>query len=170
MLYKNKKLFYETHTQLTFNNHKYCGSCWAHSSMSALADRIKIARLLQGDSYTTDINLSIQFLLNCGPGSCHGGSALHAYQFIKEFGYVPFDTCQNYLACSEESLEGFCPFADTKCNEMSICKTCSRDENGRGYCKPVSFMIDTHLQKVHYFCLSNQSLCIDNFIPKCDHR
>mmetsp|Transcript_26869 Transcript_26869/g.39782 ORF Transcript_26869/g.39782 Transcript_26869/m.39782 type:complete len:346 (+) Transcript_26869:154-1191(+) len=117
---------------------QYCGSCWAHSSMSSLADRIKIARLLQGDRYTTDINLSIQFLLNCGPGSCHGGSALHAYQFIKEFGYVPFDTCQNYLACSEESLEGFCPFADTKCNEMSICKTCSRDDNGRGYCKPIT--------------------------------
>jgi len=117
---------------------QYCGSCWAHSSMSTLADRIKIARLLQGGKYTTDINLSVQFLLNCSPGSCHGGSALHTYKFIKEYGYVPFDTCQNYLACSEESMEGFCPFVETQCTEKNICKTCSRDENGIGHCKAVS--------------------------------
>ena len=117
---------------------QYCGSCWAHSSMSTLADRIKIARLLQGNNYTADINLSVQFLLNCSPGSCHGGSALHTYKFIKEYGYVPFDTCQNYIACSEESIEGFCKFVDTKCTEKNICKTCSRDENGIGHCKAVS--------------------------------
>lgn len=39
-----------------------CGSCWAHGSISSLGDRIKIARGAQGD----DINLSIQFILNCG--------------------------------------------------------------------------------------------------------
>ena len=41
--------------------------------MSALADRIKIARGGVGD----DINLSIQYVLNCGggvAGSCWGGS------------------------------------------------------------------------------------------------
>jgi len=41
---------------------QYCGSCWAHGALSSLADRIKIARLGQGD----DINLAIQFILNCG--------------------------------------------------------------------------------------------------------
>ena len=51
---------------------QYCGSCWAHGSLSALADRIKIARNGQG----TDINLSIQYILNWGRfvGTCHGGS------------------------------------------------------------------------------------------------
>lgn len=41
---------------------KDCGSCWAHGSLSSLADRIKIARRTKGD----DINLSIQYILNCG--------------------------------------------------------------------------------------------------------
>jgi cathepsin X len=40
---------------------QYCGSCWAHGAMSALADRIKIARNAKGP----DINLSIQYILNC---------------------------------------------------------------------------------------------------------
>ena len=88
---------------------QYCGACWAHSSMSALADRIKIARNGMG----RDINLSVQFLLNCGSsvaGSCHGGSAIRAYEFIHKnpFG-VPYDTCLSYVACSSDSLEGFCP-------------------------------------------------------------
>ena len=50
----------------------YCGSCWAHGAISSLMDRIKIAQKGKG----TDINLSIQYILNCGAesaGSCHGG-------------------------------------------------------------------------------------------------
>ena len=120
---------------------QYCGSCWAHSSLSSLADRIKIARLTNNDSslsYKSDINLSIQFLLNCGPGSCKGGSALRAYKFVKEFGYIPYDTCQNYIACSSDSKEGFCPYVDTTCTPMNICRTCSRDENGIGQCTQIT--------------------------------
>ena len=70
---------------------QYCGSCWAHGSMSALADRIKIAQNCEGN----DINLSIQFLLNCSAdvgGSCHGGSHTGVHQFIHEYGYIPYDT------------------------------------------------------------------------------
>jgi len=132
---------------------QYCGSCWAHSSMSAFADRIMISQYY--DYYTTppekeeqqpsspliqqDINLSIQFILNCSPGSCHGGSALRTYQWIKEeVGYVPYDTCQNYIACSSESEEGFCPYVDTTCSAINTCRTCSRDENKKGFCREVT--------------------------------
>ena len=49
---------------------QFCGSCWALGSVSALADRIKIARGRKG----IDINPSVQHLWNCGGvGSCHGG-------------------------------------------------------------------------------------------------
>lgn len=82
---------------------QYCGSCWAHGSMSALADRIKIGRLAQWP----DVNLAIQDILNCGTeaGSCMGGTALGAYRYVAENG-IPDDTCQSYqakdLECSQE--------------------------------------------------------------------
>jgi len=126
---------------------QYCGSCWAHSSMSVLADRIKISQLYQHHrrqnsktmDYTTneaettttntDIQLSIQFLLNCGSkvaGSCLGGSATGAFEYIKHHsGYIPYETCQPYLACSSDSTQGFCPNVDTICTPSNICRTCS---------------------------------------------
>lgn len=112
----------------SLNQHipQYCGSCWAHSSLSSLADRLLIAQERAG-VVPQEINLSIQFLLNCGAevaGSCHGGSATGAYQFIQDFGHIPVDTCQPYIACSEDSTEGFCPFVDTTCDAEAVCKTC----------------------------------------------
>ena len=112
---------YLTHS---LNQHlpQYCGSCWAHGSVSALADRIKIAREGKGE----EINLSIQFILNCGTevaGSCHGGYHTSTYQFIQDTGYIPFDTCLPYMACSAESTEGFCPHVDTTCSALNTCKS-----------------------------------------------
>lgn len=112
---------------------QYCGSCWAHGAMSALADRIKIARSGEGE----DINLSIQFILNCGTdtaGSCYGGSHSGAYEFVKSIGYVPFDTCMPYLSCSENSSEGFCDVVDTTCSKMNICRTCDTFGGMGGKC------------------------------------
>jgi cathepsin X len=106
--------------------------------MSSLADRIKIARNGQGQ----DINLSIQFLLNCGSdaGSCHGGSAIRAYQFINDKGYIPYDTCAPYLACSNDSTNGICPHVDTTCTPRNICLTCQHPQPGQdngGVCTPI---------------------------------
>jgi len=119
--------------QLNQHIPQYCGSCWAHAALSSLADRIKIARNCEGD----DINLSIQFVLNCGgeiAGSCHGGSHTGVYQFVEETGYVPFDTCMPYIACSSESEEGFCGNVDTTCSAMNTCKTCSTFTANGGEC------------------------------------
>ena len=100
---------------------QYCGSCWAHGSISALGDRIKIARNATG----IDINLSVQHMLNCGGiGSCHGGSVLGPYQWIhsisKKGTGISYETSNPYLACSSESTEGFCAHVDLECSAMNL--------------------------------------------------
>mmetsp|Transcript_3304 Transcript_3304/g.3709 ORF Transcript_3304/g.3709 Transcript_3304/m.3709 type:complete len:352 (-) Transcript_3304:398-1453(-) len=106
---------------------QYCGSCWAHGSVSALGDRIKIARGGKG----IDINLSVQHILNCGNvGSCHGGSTTGPYFWIhkisKETGSgISYETANPYLACSSESQEGICPHADWTCKPENVARTCS---------------------------------------------
>lgn len=135
----------------------WCGSCWAHSSLSSLADRIKIARIRQqhqesaamGTTSTTqcgeDIQLSIQFVLNCGSavaGSCRGGMETGLYDYIKHHsGYIPYDTCFPYMACSSDIVEGWCTHVDTSCRAINICRTCTNPnhtatERG-GRCTPI---------------------------------
>mmetsp|Transcript_18771 Transcript_18771/g.33778 ORF Transcript_18771/g.33778 Transcript_18771/m.33778 type:complete len:370 (+) Transcript_18771:55-1164(+) len=119
--------------QLNQHIPQYCGSCWAHASLSSLADRIKIARNCEGD----DINLSIQYVLNCGlhvAGSCHGGSHTGVYQLIMDKGFIPYDTCQPYIACSSDSEEGFCRHVDTTCSAINTCRTCSTFTANGGEC------------------------------------
>jgi len=123
---------------------QYCGSCFVHAAMSSLADRIKIARMTNhadedAQASGPDINLSIQFILNCGAGiagSCEGGSASGVFELIKQMGYVPYETCMPYIACSSESTEGFCPHANTECTPMNICRTCNNPSKG-GTCTEV---------------------------------
>jgi len=106
---------------------QYCGSCWAHGSVSALGDRIKIARKAQG----IDINLSVQHILNCaGMGSCHGGSVIGPYQWLHDISAktgtgISYETSNPYIACSSESTEGLCPGGDWSCSAENIAKTCS---------------------------------------------
>ena len=118
---------------------QYCGSCWAHAAVSALADRIKIARKAKG----IEIALSVQHIMNCGyAGSCDGGSTGIAYMWIKRHkDGVVFDTCQPYLACSSEKsdqTEGFCAHVDTTCSAMNTCRTCSTFTASGGVCRGVS--------------------------------
>lgn len=118
---------------------QYCGSCWAHGSVSALGDRIKIARNAKG----IDINLSVQHILNCANmGSCHGGSVLGPYQWLHEISQstgsgISYETSNPYMACSSESREGFCPHADWTCTDTNIARTCSTFPPA-GSCGPIT--------------------------------
>jgi cathepsin X len=98
---------------------QYCGSCWAHGAMSSLADRIKIMRKAAWPDY----NLAIQYILNCGTsiaGSCYGGSATGAFQFVKQSG-IPLDTCLPYQA------------DDFACSAINTCRNC-KGPPGQGTC------------------------------------
>lgn len=85
-----------------------------------------------------EINLSIQYILNCAgsvAGSCHGGSATGVYEFIKDTsGFIPYDTCMSYIACSSDSTNGFCPQVDTSCTPLNTCRTC----DGTGQCYAIT--------------------------------
>lgn len=114
----------------------YCGSCWAHGSISALSDRIKIAR----KAAWPDINLSIQFLLNCQMGgSCNGGDHLATYKAIRDYGSIPYEDCMIYQACSSDSKEEACK--DKKqfeCTPTNICRTCDTFTSHGGTCNPIT--------------------------------
>lgn len=114
---------------------QYCGSCWAHGSVSALADRIKIARNAEG----IDINPSVQHMLNCGNvGSCHGGSIDGPYQWLLSISKtgtgISYETSQPYMACSSESQQGFCPHADWSCKPINVAMTCGSFSSEGGSC------------------------------------
>jgi len=109
---------------------QYCGSCWAHGAVSALGDRIKIARNGAGSGPFVDINLSVQHILNCGRvGSCHGGSVSGPYQWLKQLSTtgtgIAYETANPYLACSAESQEGICKGSDWSCSAENVARSCS---------------------------------------------
>jgi hypothetical protein len=119
---------------------QYCGSCWAHGAVSALADRIKIARGAKG----VDINLSVQHILNCGGvGSCHGGSTAGVYHWLyqlsRETGSgISYESSNPYMACSSESNEGLCPAADWSCTAENVARTCDTFSSFGGKCVALS--------------------------------
>ena len=127
----------KNHLTRLLNQHipQYCGSCFAHSAVSSLSDRIAISRARarairndKNDDNMIESNVfSVQFILNCGmkiAGSCSGGSATGVFQFIHETGFIPLDDCQPYIACSQDSHDGFCEHVDTTCNPLNTCRTC----------------------------------------------
>ena len=82
------------------HNPKYCGSCWAMATTSALSDRIKLMR----KGAFLDINLSPQVLIDCVTQNkshgCEGGDPTAAYSWILANG-IPDETCTNYLAADQ---------------------------------------------------------------------
>jgi len=118
---------------------QYCGSCWAHGAVSALADRVKIARKGMG----IDINPAVQHILNCGGvGSCYGGSIDGPYQWIHKISKtgagISYETGQPYIACSSDSKEGFCPHVDSTCKPSNVARTCGSFSQEGGPCHGLS--------------------------------
>lgn len=127
----------------------------AHGALSSLADRIKIARKGQGD----EMNLSVQYVLNCGgkvAGSCHGGSHSGVYDFIKQTGFIPYDTCQPYLACSSDSTDGYCPYVNTTCSAMNTCKTCNTFSEKGGKCTEIDVFPNATIAEYGMYDLFSQ--------------
>lgn len=115
---------------------QYCGSCWAHSTLSSLADRIKIKRGGKG----IDINLAVQHVLNCANvGSCKGGSIDGVYQWIKNItdatgSGVTYETSNPYMACSADTEYSFCPNLNWDCVPENVARTCSTYPYNGGIC------------------------------------
>jgi cathepsin X len=63
---------------------------------------------------------------------------------LKAQGFVPYDTCMPYLACSDDSDEGFCSAVDTSCSKHNVCRTCSTFSSMGGTCSEVKscFVVD----------------------------
>eukprot|EP00928_Gymnodinium_smaydae_P003981 TRINITY_DN1139_c1_g1_i1.p1 TRINITY_DN1139_c1_g1~~TRINITY_DN1139_c1_g1_i1.p1 ORF type:complete len:366 (-),score=51.80 TRINITY_DN1139_c1_g1_i1:362-1459(-) len=114
---------------------QYCGSCWAFATVSALQDRIKIARNGQG----VDIVLSTQHLISCGGvGSCNGGTIDGPYQWLYDASAsgsgISYESSASYVACSPDSQEGFCPYVDTNCKPLNVARTCGGFSEEAGDC------------------------------------
>ena len=69
----------------TVNQHipQYCGSCWAQSAASALADRF----ILTGLPEYQNLALSVQAILNCRMGGdCDGGNMISVFNYGHDYG------------------------------------------------------------------------------------
>jgi cathepsin X len=97
----------------------YCGSCWAMSTTSALADRIKITR----NRAWPDFLLAVQSVVYCTCNGCDGGSLATAYDWIYNNTIGP-DSCQNYIAQGN----------GTECSALHICENCAPEQG----CWPVT--------------------------------
>lgn len=69
---------------------EYCGSCWAHGTLAALQDRLKIRKGGKG----MDVMLSRQALLNCGAfdgfgAGCNGGDPIDVFHYMQKVSSRP---------------------------------------------------------------------------------
>jgi len=101
------------YTSWNKNQHipRYCGSCWAQGTTSALADRFNI---LSGNKQT--IGLNAQVIVNCqAGGSCNGGNPAGVYEYAMNYG-IPDSSCEQYTAAN---------LFDRQCEDIDLCRDCT---------------------------------------------
>lgn len=92
---------------------QYCGSCWAHGTTSALADRFNI---LLGDMSPTPVGLNPQVMVNCeAGGDCNGGDPSGVYDYAYYTG-IPDSSCIQYVAKNLDK---------NQCDPIDVCRDCS---------------------------------------------
>ena len=57
--------------------------------------------------------------------------------FSRQVGYIPYESCLSYEACSKESKEGLCKFGNYECSALNICRTCDTYSYNNGTCRGV---------------------------------
>jgi len=112
---------------------RYCGSCWAHATTSALSDRIKIAR----KGAWPDVNIAPQVLVSCNEGNdgCHGGDPRSANAWMAD-NDISDETCAIYRAMGHDN--------GLKCGELSLCENCIRDKGCVKIPKYFKFRVDEY--------------------------
>lgn len=110
----------------SWNQHepRYCGSCWAHGTLSMIQDRLK-GRKVQAGDITPDVMLGRQTLLNCAPfkgysEGCNGGEPLDVFKYMAEDG-LPDESCMHYQATD---YMVFKKNGHSKCPAIGKCMNC----------------------------------------------
>lgn len=105
----------------SWNQHipQYCGACWAHGTLAAIQDRLKIKKGGQG----LDVMLARQVMLNCGAfdnfgAGCDGGDIIDVYHYMTKYG-LPDESCQLYNATDHTKYKGA-----KECPQMAKCMNC----------------------------------------------
>lgn len=99
----------------TKNQHipKYCGSCWAQSTVSAMSDRIAVMRKGAFPQITIAPQVILDYDLN--DNGCHGGEPASAMDFIMKNGIVD-ESCSQYRSEGHEEKGS---------NTQPICQDCT---------------------------------------------
>lgn len=122
------------YASVTRNQHipHYCGSCWSHSTASALSDRIALVR---GNAFP-EVVLAPQVLVDCvqeNSHGCSGGDPNAAFEWLMKHP-ITDESCSPYLA------------TDDVCTPATLCSDCS--PNPLVGCKPrtpqTSFTVSEH--------------------------
>lgn len=116
----------------TKNQHipRYCGSCWAQATTSALADRFNIMNGKRGSM----VNLNAQSVVNCKSlGTCTSGGIASGVHVFAHYHGIPDDTCIQYDGTDSNAI----------CSGIDVCQDCkspapSAFESGRERCFSIS--------------------------------